>query len=194
MKLLIGDGNNIDFNDSIQMTQKQKQDFISFLSTQFAVVEEEQYEHARHQRLGDKLFGRSWTQKEYEVLFDLKDTKKVSEMLGRTWMSVDIRRGFFMPTFLDWAREKNVDIINGEIKSLIQRFLKDKQHEIETRKFKKKQIKALKEEYDSWPKRERWYKILLAGGSMKQIEFDKKKQEREAILQTIKNIEDDIES
>ena len=39
MKIRIGDYGNIDFDEAIEMTNTQKNDFIEFMKTQFAVVE-----------------------------------------------------------------------------------------------------------------------------------------------------------
>lgn len=93
MKLLIGDKGNIDFDSPVVMDEHQRKKFIDFLKNMFKVVKVEETDHLRIERIGDKFFTKEWTSEEYALLLELEDTNKVAEMLGRSWMSVDIKRG-----------------------------------------------------------------------------------------------------
>lgn len=134
MKILIGDKGNVDFDESVQMSPKQKVEFLKFMRGLFDVVIEEEGEEHRSGRLGDKLFFRKWTSEELKILLEIEDTNKVCERLGRSWMSVDIKRGEFIPEFMYWAHIKGYDIVRGDTKKLIEEFMEEKEKEKQERR------------------------------------------------------------
>lgn len=148
MKILIGDNGNVDFDSPVQMTSEQKDKLIEFLRSMFAIVEEEPASEFRTDRIGDKFFMRSWTSSEHALLLEIEDTSKVAEKLGRSWMSVDIKRGEFLPEFLMWAHEKNKDLLKGNINELIEEFMKTKQEKIKEKRKRRREKKTNIEKID----------------------------------------------
>lgn len=204
MKLRIGDKGNVDFDLPVAMTEDQKKKFIDFLRKMFAVVKVEQTDSFRTERIGDKFFMKEWTSEEYAMLLELEDTNKVAEMLGRSWMSVDIKRGSFIPDFLAWTSQKGKDPLKDDVKELIKEFMKEKEQEIISKRERKKQfrlklkeIEMLKEELqylDSEKKRDQ-IDLMMRLGQLKEkrVEdfIEKKKKE---ILVKIAQLEQETRS
>jgi dsDNA-binding SOS-regulon protein len=140
MELLVGDKGKIDFDAPVKMNIDQRKKFINFLKSIFSVVEIIESERVRTERLGDILFLKNWSVDEYAVLLEVEDTNNVAEMLGRSWMSVDIKRGEFLPTYLAWAKEKKIDIVKGDTKKLIKEFMKEHEDELRRRSEERKLI------------------------------------------------------
>jgi len=204
MKILIGDNNNVDFDSPIEMTEDQKSKFVSFLKTIFSVVKIEDTEELRTERIGDKFFMKEWTPEEYAVLLDTeKTTDEVAEMLGRTWMSADIKRGGFIPDFLAWTSQKGKDLLKDDLKIMIKEFMKEKEKEILSRRekrkeirIKEKEIKRLYDELDSLDSSKRRDQIDLAI-RLKQLEnttvddyIENKKKE---IIEKIDKLKEEVE-
>lgn len=150
MKILIGDKWGVDFDAPIKMSSEQKDKFIGFLKTLFSVVEEEYTGELRVDRIGDKLFMKEWTPAELALLLEVetKDTDMVAEELGRSWMSVDIKRGEFIPKYLAWVRERGIDLLSANTKELIKEFMKEKQDLIISRRRKRTELRKLREAYN----------------------------------------------
>jgi len=155
MELLIGDkikGDEnidpryVDFDSPIKMSLKQRNEFIKFLRSIFAVVEEDYVNEFRNERLGDKIFGgRKWTIAEYELILQMDDTAEIAKQLGRTWMSVHIQRGKFIFEFNSWLNKNRKNIINYDLKKLIYDFLEFKKKEnSKNKKYKQEIIRKIK--------------------------------------------------
>ena len=141
MKLLIGDKGNVDFDSPVAMNETQRKKFIDFLKNMFKVVKIEEIDNFRTERIGDKFFMREWTSEEYATLLELEDTNKVAEMLGRSWMSVDIKIVAFIPDFLAWTSQKGKDPLKDDVKELIKEFMKEKEQEIISRRERKNELR-----------------------------------------------------
>lgn len=128
MKILIGDKGNVDFDDPIPMNKEQQQDFLDFMRTMFQPVTIEENMAFRINRLGDKMFQRKWDdEEEIAMLLDVTmETNEVCTTLGRTWMSVNIKRGQIMPDLMKWADSKGHDLTKGDIKYIIKEYLEKK--------------------------------------------------------------------
>ena len=50
------------------------------------------------------------------------ELEKVCELLGRSWMSVDIKRGEIVPELMRWVDSKGYNLINGDIKEIIKEY------------------------------------------------------------------------
>lgn len=181
MKILIGDRDGVDFDAPIIVNEKQKNEIIKFLKNMFEVVIVENTNYFRTERIGDKFFMKEWTAEEYAVLLEIEDTNKVAEMLGRSWMSVDIKRGDFIPDFLTWTQTKGKDLLKDDIKKLIKEFMKEKQEEIISRRKRRKKIKQieksiekLKDELESWDseKTKRLIELAITLGQLKNITLE----------------------
>jgi hypothetical protein len=156
MKVLVGNNGNVDLDGPMEMNKKQRKAFFEMMGSMFAVVQQEKSNVVRFERLGNKMFLRAWEPEEYALLLEIEDTKKISERLGRSWMSVDIKRGEFFSNFMIWVQRKGKDIIKDDVTGLIEEFLKEKENDKFLRKEKKKldrqkrkQIKALEERIEN---------------------------------------------
>jgi len=126
MKIFVGDNGNIDFDGPIQATDKQIENLIDFFKFLYRseVVEVDTENDFRSERIGEKLFQNTWSVAEYAALLDLdKDTEELSEELGRTWMSVDIQRGQWIPRFQTWAKRNNKNFVKGDMKKIVKEFI-----------------------------------------------------------------------
>ena len=129
MNILIGDRGNVDFDSAIPMTGHQQNLFIEFMETIFNPVEKIETISFRTDRIGDKFFGRRWNdEKEMAMLLDVNiKLEKVCELLGRTWMSVDIKRGEFDQELMMWVDSKGYSLTDGDIEGLIKKYLDEKE-------------------------------------------------------------------
>lgn len=129
MKILLGDKNNIDFDAPVPMTKQQQDSFIELMQSLFDpdVIKIVKTNEFRVDRIGDHLFQREWTAGEIAKLLDVhSDTNEVSEKLGRTWMSVVIKRGEVLPDLLKWTADKGYDLANSDIKKIIEEYLQER--------------------------------------------------------------------
>jgi hypothetical protein len=128
MKILIGNKGNVDFDGAIPMTGQQQDLFIEFMETIFNPVRKVETTSFRTERIGDQIFGRRWNDRdEIAMLLDVNmELEKVCELLGRTWMSVDIKRGEIVPELMRWTYSKGYSLIDGNIKEIIEEYLKEK--------------------------------------------------------------------
>lgn len=140
MKILIGNNGNVDFDGPVEMNQDQREEFINLMNSLFKVVQIKKADQIRFDRIGDKLFMKPWEKEEYAVLLEIEDTNNVSEMLGRTWMSVDIKRGDFFPKFMLWVEMKGKSLLKDNIQDLIEDFMKEKEQELLNKNIQRKNI------------------------------------------------------
>ncbi len=135
-RILRGNRDGVDFDEPVFMTSAQREKLLEHLRESFAVVEEEEVAATdfRADRLGDRLFPREWSTKELRVLLERKDNDEVCKLLGRSWMSVDIKRGEFIPQFLEWAHRTGNDITRGDLRRLVEAFLDEKRVAIENKR------------------------------------------------------------
>ena len=142
MKLLIGDKGRIDFSSPLEVTEEQKNTFIDFLKTLFepSIVLEKEIIQERDKRLGDlKVFQSTWDAEEEAFLLNStkKNTLELSNALGRSWMSVDIRFGGLIADFNLW-KQKNNELDNLNISELIKKFLDSRKSPPELKELKEK--------------------------------------------------------
>jgi len=155
MKILKGDKGNIDFAYSLELTEVQREKLIKFLRKMFYHVEEVERSDLSRDRLGsDNPFNKEWENEEYELLFKIdEDNGNVARKLGRTWMSIEMKRVFWMPLMIKWASEKDMDIYRANIKKLVADFIKEHENEIlkkrQERKVERSKLKAESEEFNS---------------------------------------------
>lgn len=123
MKILVGNKGNIDFDAQVPMTKAQQDSFIEFMKSIFHpdIIKIVETNNFRADRLGDHLFQREWTAAELAKLLDVHtDTNETSEMLGRTWMSVVIKRGEVIPDLMRWTNLKGYDLVKGDMEKIIE--------------------------------------------------------------------------
>jgi hypothetical protein len=158
LKILVGDKDSVDFDAPIAMTERQLQEFLEFMKSVFAVVGEEYTPSHRVDRIGDKFFTtRRWSAGEYTLIFriDSDDNIALAEKLGRTPMSIHIRRGQTLPIFLSWLKEKNVDLLSADVAVLVKEFMKERKEQIINRREKRSELRRLKGDYESMDSGER---------------------------------------
>lgn len=134
MKILIGDAGNIDFDAPVKMNEAELLDFINFLKIDigYSVIERVNSEELRTQRLGSKRFMKYWSDAELEELLSLYTIEELTEKLGRTWMSVDIKRGIVVLYYRTWMNnngftESTPDLVKKFVKEYLEK-RKQKRH------------------------------------------------------------------
>jgi len=150
MKILIGDKGSVDFDEPIKLSPEQFDKFVKLMRKLFAVVKVEESDKPRKARLGERIrFNRRWAEEELKLLLEIEDNQTVAEKLGRTWTSVNIKRGEWIPTFMKWAEDKGYNIIDeitrGNVKKYIIEFMEEREREKRIRrKQRKKEIEKIK--------------------------------------------------
>ena len=151
MIILRGNKNNIDFLKPTKLTELERERFINFLKNNFDFVEEREVEFFRVDRLGSKNFTREWDEEEYQLLLQIdKDNYEVSRKLGRSWMSIEMKRLDLIPQMMKDAAKKGVDIYEMDVKEFVKNYLKEHKEEL----LKKKKIREEKKQEDK--KRKGW--------------------------------------
>jgi hypothetical protein len=194
MKILKGDKGNIDFESSLQLNEEQKERLINFLREIFYHVEVRESENFRVERLGaNNAFNKEWEQEEFELLLKLDvPNKEVSRKLGRTWMSVEMKRISFIPEMMDYAMKKGVDIYKTDIKKLVREFIAEHQEKILKRKQEKREEKKrVKEEYAEIQRLKeeipRFENLAGTPGFPNKIEVEKRKTRLKELEEKLKN-------
>lgn len=169
MKILIGENWNVDFDGPIPMTESQQELFVKFMKTVFNPVKKVETSTFRTDRIGDKIFSRGWDEDEIVMLFNTNMTlDQLCESLGRTWMSVDIKRGAVIPDLMRWTESKGYDLINGDIKKIIKEYLIDMKEIMKKKRTIKstrnKEIENLEESIDKFDVRLRTLELRKSAG------------------------------
>lgn len=151
--ILVGDKGNVDLDSAVCMTDAQKDTFVSFLKELFSpeIVIETRTEEMRDERIGDKFFFREWHNEEYEKLLEI-DTKTVEDLveeIGRSWMSVNIKRGQFIPDYLEWISRKGKNLMTDDTKKLIEGFMKYRESQKQGKKILRQKKKKLLEKLEA---------------------------------------------
>jgi hypothetical protein len=185
--ILRGNRLNMDFKMPIEMSSQDKDKFIEFLRELFNTVEEE--ENFRSKRIGDKSFSRVWTKEEYVLLLTLnKSNEEVSKLLGRSWMSVEMKRMTYIPEMMEYASRKGINILKSDSKilaELVENYIKEHEEELLKRKEKKVEEKRIdkedKEDFARLPeeisKEENLIGLLGLGITKDSVEAKKKRYE-----------------
>jgi len=191
MILLKGDKRNIDFSSPIRLNEEQKERLVNFLRDMFYHVELKESSF-RTDRLGaDNPFNKEWEPEEFEMLLKLDETnQEVSRTLGRTWMSIEMKRISFIPEMMTFAMNKGVDIYKTDIKKLVKDFIKEHREEIlkrkEERKEENQRLKGEQVEFERLneeiPKLE---KLIGLPGFLTKEQFTEKKNRLEELKNKI---------
>tara|TARA_Y100000310_G_scaffold343193_1_gene449732 strand:+ start:2480 stop:3067 length:588 start_codon:yes stop_codon:yes gene_type:complete len=181
MIILRGDNQNVDLKVPLELNEEKLERFLDYFKNNFYFVETIETKNSRIERMGEKLFMREWSSEEEALLFDVTiDTTYMAKMLGRTWMSVDIRRGHVVPEILNFAKKKGVDIYKVNIKELIEEYREEYKDKLLERKKERKernekqkrdliQLERLKEEVPKLKKLSE-QGILMNEGELKKKE------------------------
>lgn len=105
MRILIKE-DYVDLEAPIQMTDKQAEKFYDFLDKMFpGEVQEVQNVPEATKEVGDRTYNyKDWTPENLLDLLSSDDNDTVADKQGRTRMSVLMRRGYFVPEFMKWAK------------------------------------------------------------------------------------------
>lgn len=133
MRILVGHRGSVDFDRPLELDEQKRQKFIDFIKMLFepSVVEVIPNATPRGERLGEKIFQVSWSRSERKLLLRTDNNEILAEKLGRSWMSVVMQRGFFLPDFDAWCA-RNGYTRKGDYGNLIEKYLEEKE-------FRKKQ-------------------------------------------------------
>ncbi|MEM4729026.1 MAG: hypothetical protein QXH42_04610 [Thermoplasmata archaeon] len=104
------------------MSEEQRKRFIRFFEETFPgnVMVEERQEATKEVHPGERKM-KSWSVDEYVALLGPEDNDTLAKKLKRTVMSVQMRRGGFIPDFAEWLKKKGLSY-RGE-KRIIEEYL-----------------------------------------------------------------------
>lgn len=124
MKILIN-GDYLDFESPMHMEEDQFNEFVNFIEHQLneEVIVKNIIE--KHKTINDvERNPREWTSKELFLLLSPISNEELVEKLGRSDMSIVMKRGSFVPGFMSWARKKGYD--SSKItETIIKQFLEE---------------------------------------------------------------------
>ncbi len=141
--ILIGDKQNVDFREPLEVTEEKEQ-VLQLFKRLFSVVEVMNTSEFRNWRMGDNdriQYPRAWTAEEYEVLLKSHSIEDASDKLGRSGMAVIVQDGFWRPAFFNWCHEKGKNPYEGELVKVIKEFMKEKEDELLKKRNRKKELK-----------------------------------------------------
>ena len=183
--ILKGDKGNVDLKHQIELDEKDKEKLIEFLRDLFYTVEEE--ENFRSERIGEKTFSKSWTKDEYRLLLTLDKTNmEVSKLLGRSWMSIEMKRMSYIPEMMRYANKKGINILKATKKvlaQLVEDYVKEHEEKMTKRKEvrKKESLRKKLEEKEYIRLKEEVPRLKEMGNLMGLSEEDIKKNEKRLI-------------
>jgi len=138
IKVLLGDYGHVDFAEPVCVDEDTKERFIQGLKDLFSVVEDVRKEGRVH-RLGDKpRFPSRWSKKELALLLDAYSNEELVDRLGRSYLSIIIKRGKFLPEFNTWLYRNNYTLTEDNHEELIHKFMKEKELEKKKKRMERK--------------------------------------------------------
>ena len=100
----------VDFEAPIQMTEEQKNKFLSFMKKEFIDIETTDVEE-KTKEMGDRtITGKKWTPDECSLLLSPETNAELSAKTERSIMSIKMMRGHFVPEFMVWAKKKSYSL------------------------------------------------------------------------------------
>lgn len=100
-------GDYADFGAPVNMNEKQREKFVSFMQSMFGdSVETEEVEEITRGYGEREVEIKKWDVDDYCALFNPEDNETVARKTNRTEMSVRMRRGEFIPEFMIWLKKK----------------------------------------------------------------------------------------
>jgi hypothetical protein len=117
---------HIDLEAPIQMTKMQQEKFIEFLQKMFPDISVV-YDFLEASKTMPDDMERThiaWTIDDYLTLLEPKSNEDIEEKLGRTEMSVKMKRGAFVPDFYSWMSSKGYT--PPMTKEIVEEFLKER--------------------------------------------------------------------
>lgn len=99
---------HIDLEAPIQMIEIQQEKFIEFMQQMFPEISVvyDYWEASKAMPDDMERTNIKWTIDDYLTLLEPKSNEEIEEKLGRTEMSVKMKRGAFVPDFYSWMSSK----------------------------------------------------------------------------------------
>jgi hypothetical protein len=114
---------HVDLEAPIQMTDEQYGTFIDFFTDMFEDVEIKEVIEAER---GPPGHGEhiKWTVDDYLALLKPDDNIEIANAIGRSDMSIRMKRGSFIPEFLSWMNKKSYS--EPYTREMIEEYLEEK--------------------------------------------------------------------
>jgi molecular chaperone DnaK (HSP70) len=197
--ILKGDYGNIDFASPIKLSDNERKKFLEFLRKRFYSVREEEVSTFRFERLGDKSFSKEWEEEEFQILLNLEmDNEEASKLLGRSWMSVEMKRMYYIPEMMEYAEKKGVNLFKAsksELKNLISDYMKEHENEIKKRRDERieerREIKQARGFIENYDKRVNEKKFLISIGRAKKEDLEALKKEKKEAEDKLREMEEE---
>ena len=116
----------VDLEAPIWMSEAQSKKFIDFFKEIFpnGVIVEDRQEAMKEVHYGERTM-KSWTIDDYIILLGTEHNEAIAKKLKRTTMSVQMRRGEFVPDFAEWLKNKGKSYKGG--KTLVEQYLRERE-------------------------------------------------------------------
>jgi hypothetical protein len=128
VKIIVFESGLVDLEAPIQMTDAQRKQFIAFFQKNFGEVSVQDIEEPVKNMGERESTPKKWTVEEFALLLGPETNEELTIAMGRTIMSVTIRRGGFVPEFLSWCEENEYRIPDGnDLLQLIKLYMEKRQ-------------------------------------------------------------------
>ncbi|MDG6225854.1 MAG: hypothetical protein QCI82_10125 [Candidatus Thermoplasmatota archaeon] len=107
MKLLFHD-NWIDLEAPVYMSEGQRFILINFFKDNYEDVEVEEVQEAGRNIGARESIIKEWTENDLLILLSSSDNETIAKQMNRTIMSVKMKRGYFVPDFWKWMRDRGI--------------------------------------------------------------------------------------
>src|SRR3989338_11150535 len=114
VKILVS-GDYMDFEAPIYMTEERLEKFISFMTNMFGKIKKIEVEEVTKEKGETSSKKRIWKINDYVTLLSTMDNDLIAEKLKRSPISVQMMRGWFVSSFMSWAKKKGylIDLNKG---------------------------------------------------------------------------------
>jgi len=118
---------HIDLEAPIKMTEIQQEKFIKFMQKMFPDISVVYDIWEASKVMPDDIIRPppiEWTIDDYLTLLEPKSNEEIEEKLGRTEMSVKMKRGAFVPDFYSWMSSKGYT--SAITKKIVEEFFEER--------------------------------------------------------------------
>jgi hypothetical protein len=108
VKIIVSEDGGVDFATPIYVSEQKANKIIDFLRALVGDIEVQHVEEPHISYDRGPSSSKRWTREEYLELLKASSSEELEEKLGRSDMSIGMRRGDFLPLYLEWLRRKGL--------------------------------------------------------------------------------------
>ncbi len=106
--IIVSEDGRVDLGTPLHIGEEKANRIIDFLRELVGEVEVQHVEEPNITYDRGPSSSRHWTREEYLELLKASSSEELEKKLGRSDMSIGMRRGDFLPLYLEWLRKKGL--------------------------------------------------------------------------------------